>query len=269
MKVSDIWDRTKVWWWHALELPTLEWARPVLGDMGLPTALAEQPEVWASIFPLIDIEYKRRQQAKDWEVGTIKGAIRIWRESVTYALQELAKKMGPDVAIELERWTIRHFLFKELRWAMTAWYYALNEAYWPPNTSERQVPPPAVLIPILPEIESLVTSEEREKLTEKLQQISPPLEPDDLLSMCGEALAIDRVINEASTIKALQIIARKLNEAERTEVVAWAELQVAKLSPSLVEPEQLKGGKYLRIEPPLFDLPSVLDFPDYDEEREI
>ena len=53
-----------------------------------------------------------------------------------------------------------------------------------------------------------------------------------------------------------------MTEIERAEVVAWAQLQAKKLK---FKPDNLKGDKYLRVEAPCFDAPSVLDLPATDE----
>jgi hypothetical protein len=68
------------------------------------------------------------------------------------------------------------------------------------------------------------------------------------------------------TIRALRFIAQNLNDTERKEVVAWAQAQAEPIY--VTSPENLCGDKYLRVEPPFYDAPSVLDFLDFDEERE-
>ncbi|BAZ32709.1 hypothetical protein NIES4074_52160 [Cylindrospermum sp. NIES-4074] len=263
MSYSEIWNNNQFWWSYALELPTLVWARPILDRMGIPSALVKQPEIWSAIYPYIQSEHRRRREAKDWEVGTIKGANKLWQEVVTVALQQLAEQTDRRVAMELEHWVIRHFLWREFQTAMHAWSYVLYTGCLYPDDyyPERQIPPPAVLTPLFPEIIPLVFPEEKEEFEEVLKQIAPPrAEDESLLSMCGDAITIRRIVEDESVVKALRIIASKLDEAGRAEVTQWALLQAAKLTDS-IEPEELQGDKYLRVESPCSDFPSVLDFP--------
>ncbi|BAZ32708.1 hypothetical protein NIES4074_52150 [Cylindrospermum sp. NIES-4074] len=263
MSYSEIWNSNESWWSYGLELLTLEWARPIFDRMGIPSALVKQPEIAASIYVNIWSEYKRRQLLKDWEVGTIKGANKLWQEVVTVAFQQLAEQTDRHIAMEIESWVIRHFLWREFQTAMHAWSYVLYigclypDDYYP----ERQIPPPAVLTPLFPEIIPLIFPEEKEEFEEVLKQIAPPrAEDESLLSMCGDAVTIRRIVEDESVVKALRIIASKLDEAGRAEVTQWALLQAAKLTDS-IEPEELQGDKYLRVEPPCSDFPSVLDSP--------
>lgn len=266
MSYTEIWNRNELWWSYALELLTLEWARPVFDRMGIPSALVKQPEIAASVYANIWVEYKRRQVVKDWEVGTSKGANKLWREVVTVAFQQLAAQTDRNVAIELEYWVIRHFLWREFQTAMRAWSYVLYTGCLYPDDyyPERQIPPPAVLTPLFPEIIPLIFPEEKEEFEEILKQIAPPPDENEILSMCGDAVTIRSIVEDESVVKALRIIASKLDEAGRDEVTQWALLQAAKLTHS-IKPEQLQGDKYLRVEPPCSDFPSVLDFPISDE----
>ncbi|MEW5857691.1 MAG: hypothetical protein AB1861_09960 [Cyanobacteriota bacterium] len=273
MTFSYIWENTtpEELLGRILSLPTLPWARPVLPQMGLPNALVEQPEIWASIHASAVVEHQRRCETKDWAVGTPDGWRHLLRQVVTKALQKLASEMGRDVAINLERWVMRHFLCRELNWTMYIWYLVLDTACELPNfDNSMQIPPPAVLVLILPEIGSIVNYERWIEFESTLKQISQP--PSQRLQkvlmgqaeVCSEAMTISNLVKQVWTIKALQIIAENLNEIERAEVVGWAQLQAKKLK---YNPDALKGDKYLRVEPPCFDAPSVLDLPATDESR--
>ena len=176
MTYSHIWENIapEQWLNRILSLPTLPWVRPILPQMGLPTALVEQPEVWAAIYASAVAEHQKRLKTKDWAVGTPDGWRNLVRQVVSKALQKLALEMGRDVAIDLERWVMRHFFCQELDWTMSRWYLVLDTACQPPNSDSRQIPPPAVLVPILPEIESIVNYEQRFEFDSTLKQISPP-----------------------------------------------------------------------------------------------
>jgi hypothetical protein len=257
-----IWEDTELWWSNALLLPTLLWARPILNRMGLPDAIVKQPEVWASIYPKIDIEYETgqkliREKVKNGEPVTIEGARALWRDVVTNALRKLADAQGYNTAIELEHWVIRHFFSEEFHRSMYAWYFVLDRSCLPADYDEKQIAPPTVMIPIIPEIYDLVIYEKRQDFLETLKQISPPFK-DGIVDICSEALTISNIAEDTSIMKALQIIASKLSKAEREEVILWAKLQAEKLK-SAIKVEDLKEGKYLQIEAPYSDIPSVLD----------
>ena len=122
-------------------------------------------------------------------------------------ITKLALEVGRDVAIDLERWVMRHFFCQELDWTMSRWYLVLDTACQPPNSDSRQIPPPAVLVPILPEIESIVNYEQRFEFDSTLKQISPPpsQELQELLmghaAVCSEAMEIRKIVYQVWTIK--------------------------------------------------------------------
>jgi len=130
------------------------------------------------------------------------------------------------------------------------------------------VPPPAVLVPILPEIANLVSFERIAEINETLKRVAPPPPyeqiPYEKMEKCYESLLISRAAEQALTIKALQTIASQVNDTERAEVMAWALAQAEAMKP-LPKPERLRGDKYLRVEPPCSDIPSVFDYPTPDE----
>ena len=65
-KPEEFWkDWQPYFWVTALSLPTLPWARPFLEMMGLPTAMIEQPEVWASIGTQLLAEYNTGMKPAD------------------------------------------------------------------------------------------------------------------------------------------------------------------------------------------------------------
>ena len=56
-------------------------------QMGLLTALVEQPEVWAAIYASAVAEHQKRLKTKDWAVGTPDGWRNLVRQVVSKALQ--------------------------------------------------------------------------------------------------------------------------------------------------------------------------------------
>lgn len=261
----EVWDSNELWWLQGFKLPTLTWAKPIIEYMGLPTVIVENPRVWTSIYSRVEFEYQRRSKIikSEFEIFEEIHTFRSWRKVIKYALQELADSLGRNIAVEFEHWVMRHFLYKEVHWAMNAWSYVLDKACQPVDSEGKRVAPPAILTIILPEIKNLVIYENIEEFREIIKRISPPPVGDDRpLGICSDALWIQDIVEDESIIKALKIISSKTNQQEHKEIIKWAELQAKKLSTgtSLIDPEDLKGDKYLRVEPPLSDFPSVLDF---------
>lgn len=262
----EIWDSNELWWLRGFKLPTLAWAKPIIEYMGLPKVFIENLQVWRSIYPSVEFEYQRRSKIKKPEFEIFEGISKPWpwRKVVKSALQELADFLGRNVAVEFEHWVVRNFLYKEVHWSMNAWSYVLDRACQHIDYDGKRVAPPAILTIILPEIKNLVIYKNIEELREIIKRISPPpVGEDKPLGICSDALWIQDIVEDESIIKALKIISSKTNRQEHKKIVKWAELQAAKLSTgtSFINPEDLKGDKYLRVEHPLFEFPSVLDFP--------
>ncbi|MEG4288377.1 hypothetical protein Q5692_07020 [Microcoleus sp. C2C3] len=81
---------------------------------------------------------------------------------------------------------------------------------------------------------------------------------------CYEELLLSVAFDRPLTLKALQTIASRLNGTERSEVITRAEAQ-ARIMYRDGKPKNLCGDKYLPVELPCFDVPSLLDFSTVDE----
>lgn len=247
----------------ALSLPTLPWAAPFLPLLGLPNALLEQPSIWESIYTQAFIEHQTRYRLRDWTGSPDGERAELIRQVVTKALSLLAQQMGRNVAIDLEKWVRFHECCPEADRAMREWEKTLRGAYLSPNSRRyhRKVPPPAVLVPILPLIASLVNLDRRKEIDQHLMRVAPPPDyeqiPYEYMEHCFEATMLSGVIDRALTLKALQTIASRLNDTERSEVVTWAQAQ-ARILYRGGNPENLCGDKYLQVELPCFDVPSLL-----------
>lgn len=252
-------------------MSTLPWAKPFLAVMGVPTALVERSQIWVHLATQAVVEYEIRMQKAEGLGG--KAYDRVSDETsllvITQAFRQLANQLGRDVAFEMERWVQRHFLSQEVKSAMFDWELVLCSATYPPNSRGTQVFPPAVLEPLLPEITNLVGINRFNEIEYALKRAQPSLTEEELQITKGEVvlnivgLTIHRVISQESTIRALRVIALKLNQPERKEVVKWALTQAQAMSATA--PEYLRGDKYLQVEAPCFDAPSVQDLPSSDE----
>ncbi|MCC3544257.1 MAG: hypothetical protein JGK21_28800 [Microcoleus sp. PH2017_22_RUC_O_B] len=271
MKLKLSWKDIESWnYLRALSLPTLPWAAPFLPLLGLPNALLEQPSIWESIYTQAFIEDETHNRMKDWTGSPDGERGELVRQVVTKALSLLAQQMGRDVVIDLEKWVRFHFFSPEAEKAMREWVRTLRDAYLLPDSRRyhRKVHPPAVLEPILPEISELVNLDRRTEIKDALKRVAPPPPyeqiPYEYMEHCYEELMLSQVIDRSLTLKALQTIASKLNDTERSEVAMWAEIQARTMS-RYGKPENLCGDKYLQVELPCFDVPSLLDFSALDE----
>jgi hypothetical protein len=255
-------------YFEALSLPTLPWAAPFLPLLGLPNALLEQPSIWESIYTQAFNEHETRYRMRDW-TGTHGERGELVRQIVTKVLRQLAEEMGRDVVISLEQWVRFHFFCPEAERAMREWEITLRYAYLSPNSRRyhKKVPPPAVLVPILPEIEELVDLARRTEIKDALRRVAPPPPyeqiPYEYMEHCYEELMLSQVLDRSLTLKALQTIASRLIDTQRKEVAMWAQTQARMYRDS--RPEDLCADKYLQVELPCFDVPSLLDFSTVDE----
>jgi hypothetical protein len=108
----------------------------------------------------------------------------------------------------------------------------------------------------------------RTEINDALKRVAPPPPyeqiPYEYMEHCYEMTMISVVLDQALTLKALQTIASRLNDTERSEVAMWAQDQ-ARIMYRDGKPENLCGDKYLQVELPSFDVPSLLDFSTVDE----
>ncbi|MCC3594747.1 hypothetical protein, partial [Microcoleus sp. PH2017_28_MFU_U_A] len=231
-----------------------EYLEAFLPLLGLPNALLEQPSIWESIYTQAFIEHETRYRMRDW-TGTHGERGELVRQVIVKALPLLAQQMGRNVAIDLEKWVRFHFFCLEAKRAMREWERTLRIAYFSPNSRkyQRKIPPPAVLVPILPLIEELVDFDRRTEINHALERVAPPPPyeqiPEEYMEHCYEMTMISVVLDQALTLKALQTIASRLNDTERSEVVTWAQAQ-ALIMYRDGKPENLCGDKYLQVELP-------------------
>jgi len=263
---AKLWKSSdKSHWFSAMSLPTLSWVRPFLPLLGLPTALVEQPDIWTPIYQPTTLEYRHRtEEFRNLAIEVRDQAeARILQQVITKALFKLAEGLGQEVAVEFERWVRRHFLCHEVELAMNAWESVLRAGCAPPNSRYDQVHPTDVLLPILPEIKDLVSLQHTIEIDEAIKKVAPPPPyeqiPYERMEKCYETLLVQKAAEQTSTMKALQTIAARLNDSEHSQVMAWALAQAEAIRPAIKA--KLQGNKYLQVELPCSDLPSVFDFP--------
>ncbi|MDZ7952238.1 hypothetical protein [Nostoc sp. DedQUE09] len=261
MKYDNLWEGTRSsYWLPAFSLPLLHWVKPFLPFLGLPDFILKQPLIWEQIYTQAALEYQTARETQDLSGKYYDQVI---KQVVTKALQNLAAVAGRDVARDFERWVIAHFCCHELEIVLRRWQLLLAIACEPPGSRRDQVPPPAVLVPILPEIADFIGFDCPFNIHSEVRTVAPPPEyeqiPYERLGTCYEATMLIGAIQIALTIKALKAIASQLNAKERQKVVQWAQLQHKALNPSGYNRKELGGDKYLRVEPPCQDAPSVID----------
>lgn len=248
-------------WEQALSLSALPWAKSFIPLMGLPSKMIEHPEVWEIIYVQATREYETRLQLKDWEVGVPGGRARLIQQIFGKAFKQLATQLGKEVAVNFEEWILLHFFNEDFRLAMISWNYLFGGACMYPDVRRDRISLPKSLLPLLPQIDELVSYERQREIEARIKNVAPsPSEeqiPYEKIEYCYEALLIQLTIEKASTLKALQIIAAKLNEQEEAEVVDWAKAQ-ARVWHWGAKPENLHSDLYLRSQMPNSELPLVL-----------
>ena len=203
---------------EALSLPTLPWASAFVPLLGLSNALLERAAVWESIYAQAMVEYETRYRTRDWTASKDGERGELIRQVVTKMLSQLAEQIGRDVALNLEQWVRFHFFCPEARRSMFEWELTLRNAYLSSDSrrADKKVPPPAVLVPLLPEIAGLVNYERRREIQETLMRVAPPPQYEqtayEYMEHCYEATMLSRAVNQAMTLKALQTLALRLND---------------------------------------------------------
>jgi hypothetical protein len=242
-------------WLKILSLPTLSWAKPFLPLTGLPEPLLEQPELWNAIYSQMVSEVG---QPKPPSIRHYEEYGERVRQGVKTALQQLANQTEQEVAVALEKWVWCHFFCQEFSNAMDQWGVILSYAY-PfelPKRIAKQIPPPPVLLPILPDIFHLAGPFQSRQAIDAMREAAPAPAyeqiPYERLEKCYEATLLSGAMSQGMTFKALQTIAQRLTVEQRSDVVHWAKLQVQAISHLFREENlrQLCGDRYLKTELP-------------------
>jgi hypothetical protein len=242
-------------WLTILSLPTLSWAKPFLPLTGLPESLLEQPELWSAIYSqmVAEIGQPKAPSIRHYE----EYGERV-RQSVKTALQQLANRTGQNVAVALEKWVWCHFFCQNFSNAMRQWRVVLSYAYpfEAPKRVAKQIPPPPVLLPILPDIFYLVGPFQSRQAIDSMREAAPAPSykqiPYEQLEKCYEATLLSKAISQGMTFKAMQTITQRLTIEQRSEVVYWAQLQVQAIYRSFRQKylHQLCNDRYLKTELP-------------------
>ncbi|MDY7012668.1 MAG: hypothetical protein SVX43_03530, partial [Cyanobacteriota bacterium] len=238
---------------RALSIPVLPWVKPFFPFLEIPDPLLDNLSVWEEIYFQHLAELRARCDGP--EVTTRKEVETIYPSGILQAMHQLAERGGIAVALELERWVRRYFCPHESHRPLHRWRLILKLTF----LLERhdRIPPPAVLEPLVPKIEQL--SNNFNKAQDEIYNVAPPAPPHAMIVKCAEATLISGALYHTFPVQALRKIAQQLNRAERQEVIYWAERQARVMVPRS-DPSQLCGERYLRVEPPGFDMPSILDF---------
>jgi hypothetical protein len=239
-------DGSSRYWLDALALPAVPWAAPFLPLLGLPAKLVAQPAMLNPIHTQAAAARRRLLEATmpAGEVAGLDGAIA--REVMTAALQQLADRLGPEVAVAFAQWACRNFVHGEITNALLAWRLILRHACGLGTPMYEQVPPPAPLRPLLPTIADLVSDERERELDVDLRRHAPPPSSEERelgLDLPATALKIKEIAENDLTLRALQILGARLRDTERAAVAAWA---TAQATAQQIPAPLLDGETYLR-----------------------
>jgi hypothetical protein len=224
-------------WLRAFALPALPWIAPFLGPMCFPASLTGHQEMWVAIEADVD-----RLQNELWEANKELGYIpeldaAITQEVVSKALAELGARQGQEAADEFRDWAYQNVVRSRpatLLW----WRVILRNGCGEGNPSNRTVPIPVALARICPVVCPLVAYDVDEATEERLRLVSPPspeeVEENDL-DMSSDALDVNEIIRDQTTLAALSHIAQ-LPPDERQAIISWAEQQAVEQQ---IRPESL------------------------------
>jgi hypothetical protein len=255
----------------AVSVVAIPWVKPFLTEMGLPEPIVQQPQLLQPIYEKMIATQKfiEDSECKALAPGNpIEYHVRIVPESALKALigalQEISEQLGRTVAIDFEHWLRRHFLCDEIRTAMRHWGYVLGDACFTPDPDNpRLIPPPAFMDRFFSRIEPLISYWHIDLLQERLQQAVPQRSAEELAMSDGEIIQsrgdnlVEEVIRQESTMEALKILAKELNEPEKQEFIIWAQKQADVIS--VADSKGLYEDTYLRVERPFANSPSLLD----------
>ncbi|MBE9116585.1 hypothetical protein IQ249_11805 [Lusitaniella coriacea LEGE 07157] len=244
-------------WLRALSLPVLPWVKPFLPLLDIPQLVQDNSSLWEEIYlqnlAALKVISESPEPITREELETI------YPLGILQAMHQLAEQGGVAVALELERWVRRYFRPHESHTPLCHWHSVLRLTFL--LQRHDRIPPPAVLEPLVPDIEKLYRNFEEARY--EIFDIAPPNPLGGKSSRCMEVTLMSQARRNTFPVRVLRKIAQELNPVERQEVINWAERQVKVMFPPIDrDPSVLCGERYMRVEPPGFDMPSILGFSD-------
>lgn len=245
------------YWITALSIPLTPWIQPFFPFLEIPTIVQENLPLWAEIYARYLAELKARIDRL--EAMTRKELETIYPSGIWQAMHQLAEQGGVPAALELERWVRRYFRNHESHIPLGCWDLIFSLALLAKEDDRVPPlpPPPTALEPLIPDLKQLKNQFNEARY--EIDDIAPYAHPDAMNVRCAESIYVKSALWLTFPVQVLRRIAQQLDRTERQEMMIWAEHQVPAAIP-LIKPGKLCGDKYLRVEPPGFDMPSILGF---------
>jgi hypothetical protein len=248
-------------WLDALSLPLQPWSMAFLELIGLSNAVISHIDIWNNCFQRLQITLEHKLNSTHQAVN--RG--QIVRLAVIDFFKEFSELTSREIALEIDYWVRIHFYDPSLDVSLRNWRRLLFTAYDFQEVSEHRILPPDSLTKVLKTIPQLVSYEELYKhlpniLNSAKEWInSQPLEIDKDKVMMSVA-TLNRIIETASILKALNILANQLNFNEVQQVVEWAYIQSC-VYHTPIDVLSLRGDRLIQETSPCHHVPSILDLP--------
>jgi len=247
-------------WLDALRIPALPWARPLVGALGLPPAIAERPEPLAAIAQAA--AHRRGQLQRD--VATLSPFAGLdggmTRETAINAVHELADVYSREDAESFERWARLHIV--EPDDVLWAWQLVLIRCLT--QGDARDAPEPI--------------RRENDFLTERLgpgagdalqrrvRELAPePTEEEVALGsdVPREAGVLQEAIERQRTLQCLRRLREAASEDELQAITSWAQRSAValRLPGAMAAPERLAAALRGELEARPFESALELDIP--------
>lgn len=228
-------------WLDALRIPTLPWARPLVGELGLPPAIAERPEPLAAIAQAAS--HRRGQLQRDIAavppfLGLDGG---ITRETVIHAVHELADVYSRKDAQSFEGWARLHVVAPEdVLWA---WQLVLIRRFAQGDAGDAPEP-------VHRENDFLTERlgpDATDALQRRVRELAPEPTEEELelgSDVPREAGVLQQAIEHQRTLQCLRCLREAASEDQLQAITSWAQRSAValRLPGAIAVPERLAAA---------------------------
>jgi len=255
-------------WLHAFQIPTLNWAKPLLPLLNLPPAIVSNLSILASLHQQIDTKLSQgykwvRANRELGEMAELDKKVLV--QTIRKAFQQMAQELGNEVAREFELWARRHFVNSEVINSLFTWQslfvtFASSQrlirlSSLPTNIKERK---PKFMDSLWSCIDEFMGAERMDELTWQVASLAPPPTKElieDGFQEHPEQLTIEHLILRELTIATLKCIATRISSEQKQELMEWL---IDYGDAMWINIDKTKDGQYLTTKIPLWDKPTIV-----------
>ena len=206
-------------WLDALSIPARDWARPLVGELGLPDAIARRPEALAGIAE--DAARRREELQRETQPAHGAGGLdsAMTREVVIHAVHQLADAYSSDDARAFERWARLHVVEPD----PGVWAWQLVFTHWLAQGDGADAP--AAVRRERDFIDGCVGPEASERLAARVREVAPEPTAEDRevgSEVPREAGIAQEVIERERTLKSLRRLREQADAGAIDEIARWA-----------------------------------------------